>query len=176
MSASVDELYFKWLYSQVSSVKEKNPSKSYWDLMRQLHRKEFVWLVPNDDNRVEDGRDLRIRFIHYSGVSPDSEWMGLGCSFLEMLIALSHRLHFETGRSPRAWFWRLLENLGFEELSDANYGGTTQEAVDEVLEQVIWRTYSPDGTGGLFPLEHPQKDQREIEIWYQLCEYLIENE
>lgn len=175
MSAPIDELYFKWLYKQVSSVREKNPSKSYWELLRQLYQKEFVWIVPNDHNRVEDGRDLRLRFVHYSGVNPDPEWMGLGCSVLEMMIALSHRLSFEDGRSPKGWFWRLIENLGFEELTDANWGELTSEAVDEVLEQLIWRQYAPDGTGGLFPLEHPERDQREVEIWYQLCAYLLDN-
>lgn len=175
MSAPVDELYFKWLYKQVGSVREKDPSKSYWNLLRQLYQKEFVWFVPNDHNRVEDGRDLRLRFVHYSGVNPSDEWMSLGCSMLEMMIALSHRLAFEDGHSPRGWFWRLIENLGFTELTDANWGELTDEAVDEVLEQVIWRTYAPDGTGGLFPLEQPTQDQRQTEIWYQLCAYLIEN-
>lgn len=176
MSAPVDELYFKWLYRQVGAVREKDESRSYWRLMRQLYRKEFVWFVPNDHNRAEDGRDLRLRFIHYSGVTPDDAWMSLGCSMLEMMLALAHRLNFETGVSPKTWFWQLIENLGLEELTDANYGDLTHEAVNEVLEQVIWRTYAPDGTGGLFPLNHADYDQREIEIWYQLCAYLLEHE
>jgi hypothetical protein len=175
VTAPVDELYFKWLYRQVGSVRERNPSRSYFELMKQLHQKEFHWFVPNDHNRVEDGRDLRIRFVHYSGITPDSAWMGLGCSFFEMLLGLSHRLSFEDGGPPREWFWRLIENLGMEDLNDANYGDQTYEAVDEVLERVMWRQYAPDGSGGLFPLKHPEKDQREVEIWYQLCAYLLDS-
>lgn len=176
MTAPVDELYFRWLYKQVGAVTEKNPARSYWNLMRQLYVTEFVWFVPNDHNRAEDGRDLRKRFVHYSGVTPDHEWMDLGCSLLEMLLGLAHRLSFETGHKPRGWFWRMVENLELAELSDAHWGELTSEAVDEVLNQVNWRTYEPDGRGGLFPLERPQEDQREVEIWYQLSAYLLENE
>lgn len=175
MSSPVDELYFRWLYGQVGSVREKDPSKTYHQLLNQLYTTEYVYFVPNDHNRAEDGRDLRFRFIHYSGVSPDSAWMDLGCSFLELLLGLAHRLAFETRESPKAWFWKLIENLGLEELTDANWGELTHEAVFEVLNQVNLRTYAPDGTGGLFPLEHPEHDQREIEVWYQLCAYLLDN-
>lgn len=175
MSSQVDELYFRWLYGQVGSVREKNPSKTYWKLLNQFYTTQYFYFVPNDHNRAEDGRDLRHRFIHYSGVSPDDEWMGLGCSFLELLLGLAHRLAFETRESPKAWFWKLVENLGLEELTDANWGELTHEAVFEVLNQVNERTYAPDGTGGLFPLEHPEHDQREIEVWYQLCAYLLDN-
>lgn len=174
MNAPVDELYFRWLYKQVGSVTEKNPARSYLNLMRQLYQTEFVWFVPNDHNRAEDGRDLRLRFVHYSGVTPDDDWMGLGCSMFEMLLGLSHRLSFEDGRKPKGWFWELIDNLGMTELTDKNYGDLTHEAVEETLNRVVWRTYEPDGLGGLFPLEHPREDQREVEIWYQLCAYLLD--
>lgn len=175
MSAGDDELYFRWLYKQVASPREKDPSRSYWDLLKQLYQKEFHWFVPNDHNRVEDGRDLRLIFVHHSGITPDQEWMDLGCSFLEMLLGLSHRLNFETGRPAKGWFWQLIDNLGMTELTDANYGELTHESVEEVLERVMWRTYAPDGSGGLFPLKHPEHDQREVEIWYQLCAYLLDS-
>lgn len=179
MNAPLDELYFKWLYSQVSSARAKNPSKTYWFLMRQLFRKEFVWFVPNDDNRVEDGRDLRYLFLEELEVeSPDPMWMDLGCSMLEMMIALSNRLSFEAERSPKDWFWELMGNLRLAEFNDISYtkGDDYEELVDCILDNVIWRTYEADGTGGLFPLKDPREDQRNIEIWYQLSAYLLEAE
>lgn len=175
MNSQVDEMYFRWLYSQVGSVRNHDRTQTYWKLLEQFYTTQYLYFVPNDHNRAEDGRDLRYRFIHYSGVSPDDEWMDLGCSFLELLLGLAHRLAFETRASPKTWFWKLVENLGLEELTDANWGELTHEAVFEVLNQVNERTYAPDGTGGLFPLEHPEHDQREIEVWYQLCAYLLDN-
>lgn len=175
MSEPADELYFKWLYSQVGSARDRDRTRTYWELLRVLYQTEYTYFIPNDHNRAEDGRDLRVRFVHYSGVSPSNEWMGLGCSFLEMMIALAHRLSFETSQPPKGWFWKLIENVGFEELTDANWGELTREAVEEVLQMINNRTYAPDGTGGLFPLEHPEHDQREIEVWYQLCAYLLDS-
>ena len=169
----LDELYLTWLYSQIGSVKLKTLSRTYWSLLRQLYTKEFVWIVANDDNRVEDGRYLRYEFLDDQMiVDPDPEWMDLGCSVLEMLIGLSRRLSFEAEGKSRDWFWILLENLGLESYNDKTY--SSHEAVDAVLEQVIWRTYSQNGAGGLFPLKHPKKDQRKVELWYQLNSYLLE--
>lgn len=169
----LDELYFRWLYSQVGSVKLKNPARTYWTVLRQLFTKEFVWIIPNDDNRLEDGRDLRAEFAEQEDVDPDQEWLYLGCSMLEMLIALSRRLSFEDDKPAVEWFWELMENIGLRGLNDKTK--PTQQDIDEILDDVIWRTYEVDGTGGLFPLRNPDQDQREVEIWYQLSAYLQEN-
>jgi hypothetical protein len=45
----------------------------------------------------------------------------------------------------------------------------------EILEKVINRTYHSSGKGGLFPLKHAEKDQTEVELWYQMNTYLVEN-
>ena len=175
MSEHLDEHYFTWLYSQVCSPRLKNRARSYWGLLRQMHRTEFVWLIPNDDNRVEDGRDLRYEFLNSEGIDRASqEWLSLGCSMLEMMIALSRRLAFEDDGEPRVWFWHLIATLEMQEFTDRNYDDNAAEIIDEKLNRVIYRTYSPDGTGGLFPLRRPEEDQRKVELWYQLSAYLLE--
>lgn len=175
MSEPLDELYFRWLYSQVGLLKTKDPKKTYWSLLKLLHQKEFVWFVPNDDNRLEDGRDLRNQLIIDEDLTNlDDEWMNLGCSMLEMLVALSNKCAFEGGRTTRHWFWKLMENLGLRECTDSS--GFIHSDVDDILNEVIWRTYEADGHGGLFPLKHPKKDQRGVEIWYQMCAYILEND
>lgn len=177
MNEPLDEQYFKWLYHQVASVRLKNPARTYWSLLRHIFTKEFVWLVPNDDNRVEDGRDLRYEFIEEVNVDPDPEWIGVGCSMLEMLIGLSRRLAFEAEGEPRDWFWKLIENLDLRNYSDAYYKHKSQaEVVDHVLDAVIWRTYDTDGYGGLFPLQNPKEDQCEVELWYQMSCYILERQ
>ncbi len=174
MNEPLDELYLTWLYSQVGSVKMRTPSRTHWALIRQLYTKEFVWLIPNDDNRVEDGRDLRHEFIDSEGIGDvDSNWMILGCSMLEMLIGLSRRLSFEAEGEPRVWFWHMIETLEVS-YNDKKYNKQHYREIDEVLDRVIWRTYSPEGRGGLFPLRRTTQDQRDIELWYQLSAYLLE--
>lgn len=179
MDAPLDETYFVWLYSQIASIKLQNPARTYWTLARQLYTKEFVWFVLNDDNRAEDGKDLRAQFLEARDIhNPDPVWMDLGCSMFEMLIALSRKLSFEDDQEPKFWFWQLMENLGLQEYNDRQYSWDHAEAekiVDETLDQVIWRYYSFDGRGGLFPLQVTMEDQRNVEIWYQLQAYLIEH-
>lgn len=175
MNEPLDELYLHWLYSQIGSTKTKDPTKTYWGLAKMLLDKEFVWFVLNDDNRVEDGRDLRLEFLHAEGITEvDQHWMDLGCSMLEMMIGLSRRLSFEAGGEPREWFFELIDNMDLYDLTDDR--AISKRKVEQVLDQVIWRNYDPDGTGGLFPLRYPSKDQRDVEIWYQMQAYLIERE
>lgn len=174
MSAPLDELYLTWLYSQVGSVKLTTKTRTYWSLLRQLHSTEFVWQIRNDDNRVEDGRDLRLEFIAEEDESdPDPAWMDLGCSMLELLVVLSRELFFQVEGEPRDWFWHLIDNLGIR-INDREYDRRAELAIDAACKAVIFRTYSSDGRGGLFPLHRPNDDQRDVEIWYQLNAYLLE--
>lgn len=180
MNAPLDELYLRWLYRQVASVRLKNPTRTYWSLLRQLYIKEFVWLIPNDDNRVEDGRDLRYEFLDTisedARYEVDPDWMGLGCSMLEMLIGLARRLAFEAdGGEVRDWFWQMLENVDLRRFNDRYFSKDIQVvAIDEVLDTIIWRVYNIDGHGGLFPLKNSEEDQRFVELWYQMSSYLLE--
>lgn len=168
----LDELYFDWLYAQVGSD-DVNPSKTYMRMLEQLFFTEFVWTVPNDDNRAEDGRDLRREFLNerkITGVDP--EWVSIGCSMLEMLIGLSRRLSYEADGEARDWFWHVLRNVGLDRHHDGRR--YNPDSVGSILERVIWRTYLPDGHGGLFPLKEAHEDQRDVELWYQLSAYLLE--
>ena len=174
MSDHPDEVYLAWLYGQTANAGLKNPARTHWKLLRQLYKKEFVWIVPNDDNRMEDGKELRYEFLVDSPLPVDDDWMHLGCSMLEMLIALSRRLYFLTDVEPHEWFWELLENVGISMAgsNDLHYNDKLESYVDMILDRIIWRTYAPDGNGGLFPLSSTDKDQRKIEIWYQMSAYL----
>lgn len=174
MNEPLDESYFTWLADQVGAIRPGNRSRTHWKLLRLLYRREFVWLIANDDNRVEDGRDLRREFLAEIGGAPDQEWVGLGCSFLEVVIGLARRLAFEAEGEPRDWFWHMVNNIGLAHLTDNRV--VSEDRVFEVLDRVIWRNYSSDGSGGLFPLNDPVEDQRQVELWMQLSCYILELE
>ena len=174
---TLDDAYFEWLYGQVGPLKNRNPSRNYWHLCRKLYTTEFIWFVPNDDNRVEDGKELRQTFARstrYQLDDPHNLWQDLGCSMFEMLVALSKLAAFESGRSHVEWFWRFMHNLELDLYTDDLYEISIEEEVEEVLERINQRTYNSDGTGGLFPLHHARQDQRKIELWYQMSSYLLE--
>lgn len=170
----IEELYFNWLYSKVAAVENPTPSLTHWTLLRDLHSTEFIYLVSGDDNRAQDGLDLRREFLRESFIGEDPPWLSIGCSVLEMLYAFARKASFETGVSTRDWFWLFLDNLGIADLNDAS--NRISQKVSEVLDRFIWRTYRRNGEGGMFPLRSSPNDQREVEIWYQFCEYLVEND
>lgn len=135
----------------------------------------FSWTVHNDGNRVEDAREIRQEFLNknrqeYRPVA----WYEMDASMLEVLMAISKRMAFKTDVSPGVWFWKLIENLGLEYCTDSAWSQRTRLDVLQTTEQLINRTYQPDGKGGLFPLNDPPEDQREVEIWLQMNAYLWE--
>jgi hypothetical protein len=168
----LDDQYLTWLYSQVGDVKDRNRSRTYWNPLGQLYSIEFFDLVPNDDNRAEDGRALRDEWMAEKHISADPEWRSRGCSFLEMLIALCRRLAFEADGHVDVWFWHLINNLGLTDCTDRY--PYDQAEVDARIHTVIYREYDRNGRGGLFPMRRGFKDQRHVEIWYQMNAYLLE--
>jgi len=155
----------------------RNPTRSYRLLLEHLFKTPFLWFVPNDDNRIEDGRELRLAFLDQFGISNDDPiWMDLDVSVLEVLIAFSQRAAYNSNSTPEFWFWHFLENLGLRGYTDAVYRVENGGNVDEVLDMFVNRTYTSSGLGGLFPLRLARRDQRRVELWHQLSSYLAEND
>jgi hypothetical protein len=69
MTQAIEQVYFTWLCDRVNYCYGRNRNKTFLDLMGQLHSKEFVWVVPNDDNRLEDAENLRYQFVHEVGIN-----------------------------------------------------------------------------------------------------------
>jgi hypothetical protein len=174
MNGPIEDAYFNWLCAQVDTVNVPTPSLTHWKLLRILHSTEFVWLLSGDDNRAEDGLELRREFTRYFALKPEESWQYLGCSVLEMLIAFSRRAEFDTDVKARDWFWIFIINLGLGGLNDAATG--IEETVNPAIERLIWRRYRSDGSGGLFPIVNKTRDQTKLEIWYQFCDYLVDQD
>lgn len=167
------EDYLNWLVPQIRDEHDGNPNKTYSNLIVCMFDKEFVWLVPNDDNRLGDGLGLRVEFCYAHHIRQGSLAHMGPCSFLEVLIGLSRRLAFDVGGNPPGWAWALMSNLKLDKMSDP-LTKSKLERVDDILDTCIWRNYEPDGTGGFFPLAWPQEDQREVELWYQMAAWINE--
>ena len=163
----IDYDYFEWLISHIAIPNGKN----YSHLFEVMHNTEFHWIVPNDDNRIQDGIDLRGRFLDGKKKVIHLE----GATLLEILVSLSQKVAFTAGGEPRRWAWKLLKNLRLTKMPDPL---TEQdlERINDILDALIWRTYKADGRGGFFPLNHPEEDQTKVEIWYQMNKYVIERD
>lgn len=167
--------YFEWL-TYVSNI-----GKDYSMLAEILHERTFYSIVHNDENRGEDGKVLRKIFEQETLFDDYSCLADRGCSMLEMLIGLAIRMEtiledpYEGDRTVR-WFWEILDNLGLSKYTnyELKYHNKLTE-VQEIIDNLLERRYSRSGKGGLFPLKNAKKDQRKVEIWYQLSAYLLEN-
>lgn len=172
MSNPLAEDYLRWLTPQVRDEQESQ-TKTYWDLLSIMFEKEFVPLVPNDENRTVDGTDLRAEFCYAQHIRVNA-LRDLGpCSFLELLIGLSRRLSFAASGKAQGWAWQLVINLELDKMSDPLTKRKVRR-VDDILDTAIWRTYDPDGSGGFFPLVRPDEDQTKKELWYQMAAYIDE--
>jgi hypothetical protein len=90
-----------------------------------------------------------------------------------MLIAFSKRAAYMTDGNAYDWFWIFLHNLGLTEFTDDH---ANLNAINEILETFIWRMYEDDGNGGMFPMNTYREDERTVELWFQLCEYLVDHD
>jgi hypothetical protein len=162
---SLGEQYFAWLIDQINITRS---SKSFQGIFRWMYHRQFVWIVPNDDNRIGDAIDLRKEFCGEGHMVPQD-----GVSILEVIVALSRRAAWVGGGEAPDWAWIFIKNLGLNKFHDPlTY--RKDEKIEDILEAFVWRTYSADGTGGLFPLIHPPLDQTKVEIWYQMHAYINE--
>ena len=169
--------YFHWLCEIICVDQDRD---SYWILAKALHNIAYFWSVPNDDNRGMDGLRLRDDYFDENPFN-DAVVLDEPCTMLEMLIGLARRIEeimAEAGTDDQTpkWFWEMMENLGLNRYTDANFSILYGDArVPHTVQIVLERSYKRNGEGGLFPLRRPKKDQRKVEIWYQMSTYLVEN-
>lgn len=164
-----EKRYFDWLCAHIEIPWV---DKEYETLLSIMFSTEFVWVVGNDENRISDGRALRIEYIRDTG---QGGFIGTEpVNFLEVLIGISQRISFLVDQEPEVWAWNLIRNLRLGGFSDPLSGQEVRKVMD-ILEKIVWRRYNPDGSGGFFPLAVPLRDQRKVEIWDQMNAYIQEN-
>lgn len=168
----VKQDYFQWLCELIHAGDGEVP---YYILAKELHKIEFTWTVPNDDDRAADGRNLRVEY------GRDRQYLDGPCSVLEMLIALARRIDFELSSPNESvdytpkYFWEMISNLGLVEYNDDVYVRLNRQLpLRGIIRTLLDREYCSNGYGGLFPLNYPGVDQRDEEIWYQMNSYVEE--
>ena len=169
--------YFEWIYNLVCG--ERFPETlSYKKLLMHLHNTDFIYRIPKDGNRAQDGIDLRYRFAYeYTNIEDADSYLKGPCSVLEMIVALAVRCE-ETimddptkGDRTGQWFWAMIASLGLGSMYDARFD---RDRVDDILARFLERDYARNGEGGLFTVNLCRQDMRSIEIWYQMACYLKE--
>lgn len=172
----MEQDYFAWL---CEIVDDKSPIYTYDMLLLDLARTNFEIMIPNDINRCMDGVNLRYEYASENPIFFEKDLTKEPCTVLEMLVSLARRVNYELSdndpiehdHTPR-YFWEMIANLGLDNFDDAHYSSSD---VRDILKRFLYRDYTYSGEGGLFPLRYPVRDQRDVEIWYQMNAYLQEN-
>lgn len=170
---NVRKEYFDWMCHIVCGGRFAREN-SYRKLLAYLHEVEFVWMIPKDANRAEDGESLRWRFAYENHMHIGRELDG-PCSVLEMILALAIRCENDimddssVGDRTGQWFWKMINNLGLSGMTDRRFDANY---VEEVIDRFLHRDYEPDGHGGLFVIHDCPYDLREVEIWTAMLWYL----
>lgn len=168
-----DTEYFHWL----CNVADAPDDEGYTYLLRVLYGIEFFWIHPNDENRAVDITTLIERYVEETGEYPEKD---NSVSVFEVLLALAGRINFQMDGGFSKYFWELLENLEVlrftsdPRLRTPSGAKRVEEEIRKIVFTWLYRQHLSDGVGGIFPLERPQMDQRELEIWVQMSQYLHE--
>lgn len=195
----MQERYFKYMMGIVGIKDGMIKDRCYSMLFHHLHRIIFTPFVGLDINRAHDGKGLRYDFIYYSNqkivefngkeISRREKWsyseedmvnIEGPCSILEMIIALCNRrwdYRQDAYSAPYDMFVDILHNLKLTRYDDGHYN---HDRVAFIIDRVNQREFDEDGKGGMFPIPDFVmdgvwfKDQREIDIWFQVDKYLAE--
>jgi hypothetical protein len=165
--------YFEWMYDLVCDGRFAE-AITYRRLFELLHRTEFVYFVPHDENRADDGISLRYHYCVSHECEDLEQYLDGPCSILEMMVALAIREEHimsdpDRGDRTAQWFWTMISSLGLSGMTDYNFD---KEFVNDSIAKFLNREYSPDGKGGLFTVRKWKRDARTAEIWHQLLAYL----
>lgn len=106
------DTYYKFLLSLIGDCPD-------CELLRYLFEVNYIWTIPLDENRAQDGIDLRCLYANLNNLTIDI-FQDKPCSMLEMLIAFANRIEndfmgsAESDNTPR-WFYQMLVSLGISE-------------------------------------------------------------
>ena len=143
--------------------------------------------IDNDINRSVDGNEFKSAYILDVYGTEEQKNIDFNisaeqnCSILEMIMGISKRMAFELAEDESEdfdfyrYFWEILENLGLKQYDDDRFGDNFVRCkieIREILNKLNERKYKKSGEGGMFPLLFAEKNQKKVEIWYQMQAYI----
>jgi hypothetical protein len=178
---SLNDKYFKWLLG-ILGFKEFTSCR-YISMLSYLYSVDFKLtdpIVGHDDNRLNDGFELRADYSN-SFTDPDlPDIFGEPVSVLEVLVAFARRIDddimYDGTLHASKWFFIMIDNLGMTNFTDDRLGiDWTIDDVEQIINIWMSRQFDFDGTGSIFPVKTTTFDQRNVEMWYQMQEWFNEN-
>ena len=165
------QLYFKWMVDKVCDRVQK---RLYSKLLKHLNEITFVVKHPLDENREDDGYELRYRFGYETGANQHDIANYIDdhpCTVLEMMVAMVLRMDdmiYDDG-SCKLYFWDMIEAIGLGYMTDEMYNA---QSVNKIVDRFMYRQTNK----GIFDIDDRGRDLRDVEFWCQAMWYLSEDE
>lgn len=176
--------YLCWLMNQ-GQIEAEGP-EGYLHLCEALQGIYFVSLVEFDENRVEEGKELREEWADsFCGDTSalEGELIPYTCTAMEMIIVMARRMCYEMSDSQfeagtGKWVMELLENAGLTAYRNDIYEADPEGSANRIkwiMNAIIYRKYLYNGDGSFFPVAYSRTDVRKQELLVQMNNYLAEN-
>lgn len=176
--------YFDWLC--MWAIPDGIKRETYRELLLALYNFDFYWSIRNDENRANDGLELRNVFEEETGEGCDKSGP---CSLLEMFLGLAVRCNNEFMYNPEdpkradIWFWMMMENLGLDKISAENAekwlkmdkNGYFMDSFENIFIHFCDRNYGQNGQFCAFPYTKNSHKLAKTELFYHMGYYLKEN-
>ena len=153
-------IYTRWLI-QRGCLENYSELASVWDEL------DFVWYIPEDEDKAIQALRMRDEYCYETGMPSPRQ---APTSFLEVFVSITDTLTAMLYRDRESFTKSILLNMGARSYSDD--GRLPSEIHDEALiiaERVMYRTYSRNGTGGLFRI--PGVDILEMPLTTQMIQW-----
>ncbi|PWM22977.1 MAG: hypothetical protein DBX40_08260 [Clostridiales bacterium] len=141
--------------------------ENYTELALVWDELDFVWYIPEDEDKAIQALRMRDEYCYETGMPSPRQ---APPSFLEVFVSITDTLTAMLYQDRESFTKSILLNMGARSYSDD--GRPLSEIRKESLsiaERVMYRTYSRNGTGGLFRI--PGVDTLEMPLTTQMIKW-----
>nr|DAN30364.1 MAG TPA: hypothetical protein [Caudoviricetes sp.] len=152
--------YTSWLIKR-GCLENYSELASVWDEL------DFMWYIPEDEDKAIQALRMRDEYCYETGMPSPRQ---APASFLEVFVSITDTLTAMLYQDRESFTKSILLNVGARSYSDD--GRLPSEIHEEALniaERVMYRTYSRNGTGGLFRI--PGVDTLEMPLTTQMIQW-----
>lgn len=153
-------MYTRWLI-QRGCLENYSELASVWDEL------DFVWYIPEDEDKAIQALRMRDEYCYETGMPSPRQ---APASFLEVFVSITDTLTAMLYQDRESFTKSILLNVGARSYSDDwSLPSEIHEEALNIAERVMYRTYSRNGTGGLFRI--PGVDTLEMPITTQMIQW-----
>lgn len=128
---------------------------------------DFMWYIPEDEDKAIQALRMRDEYCYETGMPSPRQ---APASFLEVFVSITDTLTAMLYQDRESFTKSILLNVGARSyFDDGRLPSEIHEEALNIAERVMYRTYSRNGTGGLFRL--PGLDTLEMPLNTQMIHW-----